>query len=152
MKEENTAVAEAHPEGELGTSGELPSKFRSVDALLHAYEALEAEFTRRSQRLRALEQANKAVPIEEQPSACETVEAGKGGAKESEARAVRTAPEGEERAEKPSELLKESAELPRVPLMTHSGTGVQAPQKRPKNFEEAGMLALGYLKNAKKGE
>ena len=92
MKEENTAVAEAHPEGELGTSGELPSKFRSVDALLHAYEALEAEFTRRSQRLRALEQANKAVPIEEQPSACETVEAVKGGAKESEARGGRPPP------------------------------------------------------------
>lgn len=152
MKEENTAVAEAHPEGELGTSGELPSKFRSVDALLHAYEALEAEFTRRSQRLRALEQANKAVPIGEQPSACETVEAVTGGNGEDEARAVRTVPEGEERAEKPSELLKESAEFPRVPLMTHSGTGVQAPQRRPKNFEEAGMLALGYLKNAKKGE
>ncbi len=30
-------------------------KFRSVDALLRAYEALEAEFTRRSQRLKELE-------------------------------------------------------------------------------------------------
>lgn len=32
-----------------------PSKFKDVDALTRAYESLQAEFTRRSQRLRALE-------------------------------------------------------------------------------------------------
>ncbi len=35
----------------------VPEKFKDVDALVKAYEALEAEFTRRSQRLRALEKA-----------------------------------------------------------------------------------------------
>ena len=32
-------------------------KFQNVDALMRAYKELEAEFTRRSQRLRALEAA-----------------------------------------------------------------------------------------------
>ena len=62
----------------------LPAKFRSVAALVQAYEALEAEFTRRSQRLRALEQAKKAAPPhaqgEGQPSACEQAACTEGGA------------------------------------------------------------------------
>ena len=33
-------------------------KFKSVDALLRAYGELEAEFTRRSQKLKALEEAS----------------------------------------------------------------------------------------------
>ena len=56
---EQTA-AETEAEAEAPAKAALPEKFRSVDALVKAYEALEAEFTRRSQRLRALEQANKA--------------------------------------------------------------------------------------------
>ena len=35
-------------------------KFKSVDALMNAYLSLEAEFTRRSQRLRELEEESKA--------------------------------------------------------------------------------------------
>ncbi len=35
----------------------LPEKFDSVEALAQAYRALEAEFTRRSQRLKELERA-----------------------------------------------------------------------------------------------
>ena len=40
-------------------AGEAPDlgKFQSVNALMRAYQELEAEFTRRSQRLRALESA-----------------------------------------------------------------------------------------------
>ena len=147
MKEENTAEREV-PEGELGALGELPSKFKSVDALLRAYEALEAEFTRRSQRLRALEEANKAAPVkQEQPSACETLPC---EVSEEGERAVRTAPEEGSGAEKPAP--SEGIALPRVPLMTRSGAGISAPQLRPKTIEEAGRLALGYLKQAKKGE
>ncbi len=64
MKEENVDV-EMHQTGEeeykegasvppVDASAVL-GKFRSVDALARAYESLQAEFTRRSQRLRALE-------------------------------------------------------------------------------------------------
>ncbi len=43
-------------------------KFKSVDALLKAYLELEAEFTRRSQRLKELEEGNKASPDGDVPS------------------------------------------------------------------------------------
>ena len=45
--------AEAHTEE--GAAAARLGKFKSVDALLNAYNSLEAEFTRRSQRLRELE-------------------------------------------------------------------------------------------------
>ena len=50
QSERATEVEKA--EGKVSTD---LGKFRSVDALLRAYEALEAEFTRRSQRLKELE-------------------------------------------------------------------------------------------------
>lgn len=48
QEQENTNTAPEKVSTDLG-------KFRSVDALLRAYEALESEFTRRSQRLKELE-------------------------------------------------------------------------------------------------
>ena len=42
--------AEARTEGGAAAPADL-GKFKSVDALLNAYNSLEAEFTRRSQRL-----------------------------------------------------------------------------------------------------
>ena len=58
-KEENVR-AEAPGAGHAAEAEEkrgpaLLGKFRSADALAEAYSALEAEFTRRSQRLRELE-------------------------------------------------------------------------------------------------
>ena len=59
MKEniaESVSVQSAEAQETKGTA-ETPllGKFKSVDALLDAYNSLEAEFTRRSQRLRELE-------------------------------------------------------------------------------------------------
>ena len=53
VKNAQTAAAEE----EKGVVNDKPfiGKFKSVDALYRAYERLEAEFTRRSQRLKALE-------------------------------------------------------------------------------------------------
>ena len=50
MEEENGKQEPAESKEEL-----LAGKFKSVDALVRAYGELEAEFTRRSQRLKALE-------------------------------------------------------------------------------------------------
>lgn len=47
-----TGAGEVAPPEKTPTA---PSKFKDVDALARAYESLQAEFTRRSQRLRALE-------------------------------------------------------------------------------------------------
>ena len=65
---------------------------------------------------------------------------------------VMNVPSVGEEAEKPLSLPKELQTAPSVPLMTHAGAGVAAPAVRPKTFEEAGRLALGYLRHAKKGE
>ena len=141
---EQTA-AETEAESEAPTNAALPEKFRSVDALVKAYEALEAEFTRRSQRLRALEQANKAPRAQGEsspvPTAC---------AQEQTpfCEAVMNVPSGQKEAEKPFPASKEEREA-FVPLMTHAGAGVMAPAVRPNSFEEAGRLALGYLKKTR---
>ena len=141
---EQTA-AETEAESEAPTNAALPEKFRSVDALVKAYEALEAEFTRRSQRLRALEQANKAPRAQGEsspvPTAC---------AQEQTpfCEAVMNVPSGQKEAEKPFPSSKEEREA-FVPLMTHAGAGVMAPAVRPNSFEEAGRLALGYLKKTR---
>lgn len=142
---EQTAGAAAEAEAEAPVQAALPEKFRSVDALVKAYEALEAEFTRRSQRLRALEQANKASRAQGEsspvPTAC---------AQEQTpfCEAVMNVPSGQEGAEKPLPSSKETGEA-FVPLMTHAGAGVMAPAVRPNSFEEAGRLALGYLKKTR---
>lgn len=141
---EQTA-AETEAEAEAPVQAALPEKFRSVDALVKAYEALEAEFTRRSQRLRALEQANKAPRAQGEsspvPTAC---------AQEQTpfCEAVMNVPSGQKEAEKPFPASKEEREA-FVPLMTHAGAGVMAPAVRPNSFEEAGRLALGYLKKTR---
>ena len=46
------------------TAQELPAKFKSVSALARAYEALQAEFTRRSQRLKELERKTENFELE----------------------------------------------------------------------------------------
>ena len=136
----------------------LPAKFRSVAALVQAYEALEAEFTRRSQRLRALEQAKKAASLqgtaEERPSPGKQGNGAESGAEKTCSDTVMNVPGAEEGAEKLRPLPGEqSCEYSfRVPLMTHKGAGVTAPAVRPNNFEEAGRLALGYLRSRQKGE
>ena len=137
MKEENVTVdpeaaGQSSPQPDLG-------KFKSVDALVRAYGELEAEFTRRSQKLKALEEAASApapAPAEEPTDA-----------EKSEAlyRAV-TEDEGV-RARVVSEYLQT---LHGVPLMGGTGAGVTAPAIKPKTIAEAGSLALGYLKNQNK--
>ncbi len=122
MNEENE---KREPGGEL-----VAGKFKSVDALVSAYEELEAEFTRRSQRLKALEEAAATPPPER-------------GAPDGEA-LYRAASENEEvRARILGDYV---ASCRGVSLLGGAGTGVTAPAARPKNIREAGALALGYLK------
>ncbi|MDE5897386.1 MAG: hypothetical protein K2H43_06205, partial [Clostridia bacterium] len=63
MKEENgTENPEEQPAGsEAAAEQPQPDlgKFKNVDALARAYKELEAEFTRRSQKLKALENASE---------------------------------------------------------------------------------------------
>lgn len=109
-------------------------KFKSVDALLRAYGELEAEFTRRSQKLKALQDAADA-----------NARTGEEGAVRDADALYRMVNENEGvRARVLSDYL---ASLKGVPLLTNSGVGVTASPNEPKTFAEAGSRALGYFKN-----
>ncbi len=67
---EEIASAKTPLEGREEASAVL-GKFKDVDALARAYEALQAEFTRRSQRLRALERERENFEGDGAPSGAE---------------------------------------------------------------------------------
>ena len=131
------------------TASEQPDlgKFKSVDALLRAYGELEAEFTRRSQRLKALEEESK-EPKEPHNGQTETPspqrQTPNGVPSEELYRAVMQ--DESVKARVLSDYLKS---LKGVPLLSNAGSGVAAPADRPKSFAEAGNLALGYFKSVK---
>lgn len=135
--EENVTLAEEQSPSEK----KEPSlgKFKSVDALLRAYGELEAEFTRRSQKLKAFEEASK--ENEKTPSPCEQAQV---APSEELYRAVM-----QDESVKARVLSDYLASLKGVPLLSGSGSGVSAPSDRPKSIAEAGKLALGYFKFGK---
>ena len=127
MEEENgKQVPQGEQKEEL-----LAGKFKSVDALVRAYGELEAEFTRRSQRLKALEgeerKGEEAHPVMDDDGLFQAA---------SENEAVRTRLIGD--------YLKS---LKGVSLLSSAGTGVTAPPQRPRSIREAGALALSFFKN-----
>ena len=129
MEEENVGKNPGEGTPDLG-------KFKSVDALARAYSELEAEFTRRSQRLKALEEQLAAAPAQGEAP---------GGAQPTEEELLRAVNENEGvRTRILSDYL---SSLKGVPLMAGGGSAVSAPKTRPKSIEEAGKLALGYLRN-----
>ena len=97
-------------------------KFKSVDAPLRAYGELEAEFTRRSQKLKALEERGGADGNASTPP--------QDAARDDELYRAVNENEGV-RARVLSDYL---ASLKGVPLMTASGTGVPVPKSNPKSI------------------
>ncbi|MDE6667500.1 MAG: hypothetical protein K2K38_04025 [Clostridia bacterium] len=124
-------------EAEKNTAATELGKFESVSALLAAYKSLEAEFTRRSQRLKELEEGNKArgVPDEGAPSQEST-------------HGVSTAQNLDESVKNAviEEYLKTVAIGKSVPLIV-GGVSSAAPKFTPKTVKEAGALAEKFLKN-----
>ncbi len=199
-------------------------KFKDVDALARAYESLQAEFTRRSQRLKALERATEnfketskegdesATTVEKLRKNAETVKAKQrafdgfvaelekasiraeapiaeedGKPVAAEKVAVETVANGEEKTEDALTLgglglpvagSRESAELSSEELferasrdegvrlkiigdylasvgksvapLTRGGVGVPTPPIKAKTVEEAGSMALRWLKSGAK--
>lgn len=111
-------------------------KFKSVDALLSAYKSLEAEFTRRTQRLRELENENKAqnndVKIAPSP------ESGNVGLPQA------SVDEDVKRAVIEEYLKAVSSKS--VPLIS-GGVAPAAPRSALKSVKEAGALVQRFLKN-----
>lgn len=124
-------------------------KFQNVEALMRAYQELEAEFTRRSQRLKALEAAALSAAdgkTDKNANGTAAEDAQTENADDALLRAVR----GNEgvRTRIVGEYL---ASLSGVPLLAGSGAGVTAPAERATTLRQAGALALGYLKHQKHG-
>ena len=110
----------------------LPGKFKSVDALARAYSELEAEFTRRSQKLKAYEEAAGAAEA---------------AMRDPEALYRAVTENKEVRARVVGDYLQS---LGGVPLMGSAGAGVTAPAVKPASIAEAGRLALGYFRGQHK--
>ena len=120
-------------------------KFKDVEALMQAYTALEAEFTRRSKRLKELEKSSK-------EQVAPPAEAGNGGAPSAQ---VSSLPFISER-EKPLSEIEKKAVIEEylssvcagrsVPIVT-GGSGVQAEKRVPRNVREAGILAKKFIES-----
>ena len=129
----NAQVTADTAEAEKDTAAAELGKFESVSALLAAYKSLEAEFTRRSQRLKELEEGNKAHTDGCAPS------------RESSEGVAVTIDEGVKNAVI-EEYLKTVAIGKSVPLIV-GGVSSAAPRCAPKTVKEAGALAEKFLKN-----
>ncbi len=131
----DTAEAEEKTQAASGLG-----KFKDVDALLEAYSSLEAEFTRRSQRLKELEKAAKeesAAPSETQTP---PPQSGLTGAQLLEA----VEKDEEVKAKIIAEYLENAAKNKSVPLIS-GGVKVSARRATPATVQEAGALAQQFL-------
>ncbi|MDE7082478.1 MAG: hypothetical protein K2O89_02085 [Clostridia bacterium] len=113
-------------------------KFGSVRALLAAYKSLEAEFTRRSQRLKELEEGNKAHSETDGAPSRESAAKGEAQSAGNIDESVKNAIIGE--------YLRTVASGKSVPLIV-GGVSSAAPKFAPKTVKEAGALAEKFLKD-----
>lgn len=112
-------------------------KFKDISALLSAYNSLEAEFTKRCQKIKELEERVKEVDKVVPPT-----ENTKMGVED-----VTTKGISDEEKEK---ILKDylkgimSSKSSAI-VLDDVGTGVKSPTNRPKTIEQAGQLAREFL-------
>lgn len=105
-------------------------KFKDVTSLLKAYNSLEAEFTKRCQRIKELEGAMAVDKAEENSSAPNEV----GGNKEPKVEVPQT------------DILKEYLKgvigsKQQAVILGNEGVGVKTPAQKPTTIEQAGLLA-----------
>lgn len=118
-----TAAQGAEDQTGEGAAADL-GKFKSVDALLNAYNSLEAEFTRRSQRLRELE--GKFAGENGKPPAEQ-------GEKENRTAALT--------AEDVRKIVRDCVGEGAPYIMAEGGSFAAAPRPKIRSLEEAGRLA-----------
>ncbi len=110
-------------------------KFKDVGALVNAYNSLQAEFTKRCQRLKELEgkieKGDKTNVPQEQT--------------DEHAKPNTTFIDKEQVLKE--YLLEVLGKKPQAIVMNGTGVGVKAPVNRPKTIEEAGKLAKNLLNN-----
>lgn len=131
LNAENTAADAA--EAEKDKAATACGKFKSVEALEKAYLSLEAEFTRRSQRLRELEEKKADQPLS--PAVL------------SEEQLIDAALKSDKvKRTVIGEYLKSVFAGKSVPL-TVEGSPCAAPRKASVSIKEAGRVAELFLKN-----
>ena len=116
-------------EAERADAATVPEKFGDVRTLVKAYSELEAEFTRRSQRLKDLPPdaaAEKSSPIDEEEL-------------------VRRALSSEKVRDAVIGGYLQGVAASSVPL-AYGGGAVAAPRNAPRTVKEAGRLAREFLK------
>ena len=116
-KVENIALGEQNAVGEK-------DKFKDTDALKRAYGELQAEFTKRCQRIKELEGA-----IKERENSVKELS-------------------GEEKLQIIKEYLGDIKTKKGTVVMT-DGQKVSTPPKKPRTVNEAGKLAKEFIKNIK---
>lgn len=145
---------EKAPKEEKEENTQNLGKFKSVEALLTAYTSLEAEFTRRSQKLKELE--NKVEDLQQA-----TAEKASTPNVDLQNRAtVQTALDLESIEGLPKELkaavtdivqecLQSHLQQAAPPILKEVGGFAKAPQQTATSIEEAGKLAEAFFKNIK---
>ncbi len=107
-------------------------KFKDANALLTAYNNLEAEFTKRCQKVKELEAKISAVDKEQSPAETER---------------KKEDLSNEEKDDVLKAYLKELlSRKQRAIVLDGAGVGAKTPSARPKTLEQAGMLAKDLLK------
>ena len=139
--DEQTEVLTQTAEAEVETGDKKTEvsfgKFKDAKSLLNAYNALEAEFTRRSQRLRELEgrlQEDKAKAPEE--GGGEHIERSDTGKNEQSVQNPKT------------DFSSGNGQVESVPIpvkVMGGGAPVAMPPRRPKTIAEAGELARNFF-------
>ena len=135
---ENTQVTADTAEAENGGAAAVLGKFKDVQTLVKAYSDLEAEFTRRSQRLKELEKENK---VNSAPDG----EQNKPSQRSDEERIKEALSDEKVRDAIIGDYLKGLAEKS-VPLVAGGGA-VTAPRNTPRSVKEAGKLAQQFFKS-----
>ena len=134
--EQEIQIAEAEKvSGEEGVQASL-GKFKSVDALLNAYNSLQAEFTKRCQRLKELEGTVKADKTEVPTFTEEETDLKEKGITEEEKNQILK-----------GYLQSILGSKQKALVMDKTGVGVRTPSPKPKTISEAGALAKEIMQN-----
>ena len=134
---QNEQVAAEAAEAEGNDAVAALGKFKDVQTLVKAYSDLEAEFTRRSQRLKELEKENKAAPAPDGEQALPS-------RKSDDERIADALSDKKVRDAIIGDYLKGLAEKS-IPLVAGGGA-VTAPHNTPKSIKEAGNIAKQFFK------
>ena len=140
-------------------------KFKDTESLLNAYNSLQAEFTRRCQRVKELERelsvakTNQSVLKPTPKTSVENTRSSSGVSAEPVDKDIEVKGEPNASASEVDltddvkrKIIREylngvKSSKPDISLISGNGTAIVSPPSKPKNIIEAGELALQILKN-----